>query len=90
MYCDVVNTKKEIKSNFFEKWCVNQFETIVGDFPDVEVKEEIEDTEVVEKPLLKRYKTVRYFIFPVVLILIIIDESYIRIKDFVKNIDKSI
>lgn len=89
MLYDIVDTESEVKSNRLNNWCVNKLESIVGQFPEFEKSktEEIELTK--EKPILKKYKLLRYSIFPIVLILIIIDESYIRIKELIKNIDES-
>ena len=89
MYYDISDTEKRLKSNDFKKWCINQFETIVGEFPEVEKQKEEETIKTKEKPILKKYKTLRYLVFPVVLILIIIDESYIRLKNYIKKIDES-
>ena len=88
MHTAIVDTKKVVKSNVLKEWCVDKFENIVGQFPEYEEKK----TEFIieeNKPLLKKYKTLRYMVFPIVFILIIIDESYIRIKECVKKIDKS-
>jgi hypothetical protein len=91
MYYDIIDTKKKIKPNDFKNWCINQFESIVGEFPEIEKQKESRDEnlEIKEKPLLKKYKTLRYIVFPIVLVLIIIDEIYIRIKDSIKKIDES-
>lgn len=91
MYYDLIDTEKETKSNNIKNWCINQFEKIVGEFPEIEIaKDKNENFELQEnKSLLKKHKSLRYFIFPIVFILIIIDESYIRIKDFLLKIDES-
>ena len=91
MYYDIIDPDQEIKSNDFKKWCISQFESIFGEFPEVEIKNEEKQDVILtkEKPLLKKHKSLRYFVFPVVLILIIIDEIYIRIKDYIKKIDIS-
>jgi hypothetical protein len=90
MYFDLIDTEKEIKSNNLKNWFINQFEKIVGEFPEIETKDQNEDILKKEnKSLLKKHKTLRYLIFPFVFILIIIDESYIRIKESLLKIDES-
>jgi hypothetical protein len=89
MYYDIVDTESEVKSNRFKNWCVDKFESVVGQFPEFEKSKTEEVVIIKEKPLFKKYKVLRYSIFPIVFILIFIDESYIRIRDLIKNIDKS-
>jgi len=91
MYYDIIDTDQDLKSNDLKKWCLSQFESIVGEFPEVEKpKEEKQDhIQTKQKSLLKKHKSLRYFVFPIVLILIIIDEIYLRIKDYIKKIDLS-
>ena len=47
------------------------------------------EDEIVVKPIkknnTKRNKILKYSIFPIVILLITIDEAYIRIKDFITN-----
>lgn len=89
MYYDITDTEKEVKSKDLKKWWLNQFESIVGEFPEIEKPIKEDNHKLNEKPFLKKHKTLRYSVFPFVLILIIIDESYIRIKNFIKKIDES-
>jgi hypothetical protein len=89
MLYDIVDTESEVKSNRLNNWYINKLESIVGQFPEFEKPKTEEIIFVKEKPILKKYKLLRYSIFPIVLILIIIDESYIRIKELIKNIDES-
>lgn len=59
----------------------------IGGLPEFE-KRVVEDEEIVKpvkKSFIKRNKLLKYSVFPIVLLLIIIDESYIRIKDFITN-----
>ncbi len=87
MHSGMIGNKATNKSYSSKDWCYEKFESIVGEYPEFEekVEKEIEDN----KSILKKYKILRYLVFPIVLVLIIIDESYIRIKDCVKKIDKS-
>ncbi|MBP6459618.1 MAG: hypothetical protein KA264_05950 [Crocinitomicaceae bacterium] len=59
----------------------------IGGLPEFE-KINLED-EIVVKPIkknnTKRNKILKYSIFPIVILLITIDEAYIRIKDFITN-----
>lgn len=91
MYFDLIDTEKEIKSNNLKNWCINQFEKIFGEFPEIETtNNQNEDFLKKEnKSLLKKHKSLRYIIFPIVFILIVIDESYIRIKESLLKIDES-
>ncbi len=89
MYYDIIETEEEIKSSKFKNWCIEQFEKMVGEFPEIEKPIEKETSEKKEKRLLKKHRILRYSIFPIVFILIIIDESYLRIRDSIKKIDES-
>lgn len=89
MLYDIVDTESEVKSNKLNNWFISKLESIVGQFPEYE-KPKAEEIELEkDKPILKKNKLLRYSIFPIVLILIIIDESYIRIKEYIKNIGET-
>jgi len=87
MYTKIIENKAVNKSYGLKDWCYEKFESIVGEYPEVEEKVEKESED--NTPILKKYKLLRYLVFPVVLVLIILDESYIRIRDYVKKIDES-
>jgi hypothetical protein len=59
----------------------------IGKLPEFEknISEEEVMIKPVKKNIIRTNKILKYSIFPFVMILIIIDESYIRIKDFITN-----
>lgn len=83
------NTQTAINTDKTKKWYIQKFESIFGDFPEVEIQNETEIRSLKKTSLLKNHKILRYSIFPVVLVLIILDEIYIRLKDTLKKIDES-
>jgi hypothetical protein len=59
----------------------------IGGLPEFE-KNNTENevaAKTVKKSFIKRNKILKFSVFPLVLLLIIIDESYIRIKEFILN-----
>jgi hypothetical protein len=84
-------TKEENKSwgliTFIQHKILMLITNQIGGLPEFEkrVVEDEEKVKPVKKSFIKRNKLLKYSVFPIVLLLIIIDESYIRIKDFITN-----
>lgn len=91
MHTEAIYQSIKKKSASPKEWFIDHFESVVGEFPEIEEKKESEIINYKQKnnSLLKKHKSLRYIVLPVVFVLIIIDESYLRIRECVKNIDKS-
>ncbi len=72
---------------YFQAKILSLITNQVGELPEYEKTPLETDTmkENKRKSILKKYKSLRYFLFPIAILLITFDEIYIRIKDKILN-----